>query len=283
MSIDQYQRDVNRLDKEIADLNKKKADADKKAAEYQKKAGNIRISRNSSMSSINSKIRQQQNYIATCNKAAEESAKYSKQIADKTKKRADAQLKLQREQEKIKKEQDRSISAIKNEYQHRIMELQSKLIADARNTVVSDKSIESEYDVFISHAWEDKEDFVDDLVQALLDRDIKVWYDKKCIGWGDSMRASIDAGLKKSKFGIVVLSPNYIAKDKYWTKSELDGLFQLESVNGKTILPIWHKLTKQNVMDFSPTIAGKKALSTAWMTAEEIADELVKLLSREDI
>jgi hypothetical protein len=52
---------------------------------------------------------------------------------------------------------------------------------------------------------------------------------------------------------------------------------------GKTILPIWHNITKQQVMDFSATLAGRKALTTAIMTANEIADTFVKLInSRSD-
>ena len=92
------------------------------------------------------------------------------------------------------------------------------------------------------------------------------------------MRARIDDGLRKSKFGVAVLSPNYIADGKYWTKAELDGLFQLESINGKTLLPIWHNLTKKQVMAYSPIIASKLALTTATMTAEEIADELLTMI-----
>lgn len=112
--------------------------------------------------------------------------------------------------------------------------------------------------------------------------DIKVWYDKRQIKWGDSMRERIDDGLKKSRFGVAVLSPNYIAENKYWTKAELDGLFQLESVNGKTLLPIWHNLTKQQVMNYSPIIANKKAMTTASMTAQEIAEELLNLIPKDE-
>ena len=105
------------------------------------------------------------------------------------------------------------------------------------------------------------------------------WYDTSQIKWGDSMRAKIDEGLKKSKFGVVVLSPDYIKEGKYWTKAELDGLFQLESVNGKTLLPVWHNLTKKEVMAYSPIIASRLAMTTASMTPSEIAEELAKLLA----
>ena len=173
---------------------------------------------------------------------------------------------------------------MKNVYEKRIYELELARIASLENEIkVEDDFVEEpEYDVFISHAWEDKKDFVDELVQSLRDREIKVWYDKSGIKWGDSMRAKIDDGLRKSKFGIAILSPNYIAEGKYWTKAELDGLFQLESINGKKLLPIWHNLTKKQVMEYSPIMASKLALTTAIMTTDEIADELLNMLSMEE-
>ena len=79
----------------------------------------------------------------------------------------------------------------------------------------------------------------------------------------------------------IIISPNYIAPEKYWTKAELDGLFQLESINGKFLLPIWHNISKQQILSYSPIIANKKAMSTAMMTSGEIAQELKELLNSE--
>lgn len=281
MSIEQYQKSVNSLDKEIADLEKKKAIEDKKAAESHRRATNVHISKNASQSTIKSKLNQVDRYEKTARMAENESSKFTKKIADKRKKRSEAYIKLQKEEQKEREKQEKIIKDMKKTYEQRISELESNRIVSLENEVNEKNSMlkEVEYDVFVSHAWEDKGDFVEEFVQALLDRNIKVWYDKSNIKWGDSMRAKIDAGLRKSKFGVVVLSPNYIAENKYWTKAELDGLFQLESVNGKTLLPIWHNLTKKQVMDYSPIIASKLALTTATMTAEEIADELVNIVS----
>ena len=128
--------------------------------------------------------------------------------------------------------------------------------------------------------YEIENEMVEELVKALQDKDVKVWYDSLSIAWGDSLRKQIDDGLKKSRFGIVVLSENYIKKG--WTQYELDGLFDIEMAKGKTILPIWHNITKQQVMDFSPTLAGRKALTSATMTAEEIADTFVELIKSYD-
>ena len=274
MSIDQYQRNVNALDKEIADLEKKKAGYDKKAADEARRASNINISKNASASIVKSKLRDIEKHAENARKAEAESAKLQQKIADKRKKRNDANKKLQSEQQREQKKQQRSIKDMQRHYEQRIAEIENASIPQFTEVSEGDE----EYDVFVSHAWEDKESFVDEFVLELESRNIKVWYDRQQIKWGDSMRKKIDDGLKKSKFGVAVLSPNYIAEGKYWTKAELDGLFQLESINGKTLLPIWHELTKAQVIKYSPLIASKLAMTTANMTAAEIADELVKLL-----
>ncbi|MCK9385933.1 MAG: DUF1883 domain-containing protein [Nevskia sp.] len=78
------------------------------------------------------------------------------------------------------------------------------------------------YDVFISHASEDKEEIVRPLAQALRSEGLRVWYDEFELRIGDSLRRKIDKGLASSRFGLVVLSPSFIAKG--WTNYELDGL-----------------------------------------------------------
>lgn len=290
MSVDYYQRIVNGLDKEIADLEKKQASADKKAADEKKKAASVTISKNASASTIKSKMNQIARYNDSSNKATSESADLAKKIADKRKKRNDAYLKLQKEQQNEQKKQDKKIKNMQKSYERKITDLSSQMMGSLHERVVSvtpeinvsNFEEELQYDVFVSHAWEDKEDFVEEFIQELRDLEIRVWYDKSRIKWGDSMRAKIDEGLKKSRFGVAVLSPNYIAEGKYWTKAELDGLFQMESVNGKTLLPIWHKLTKKEVMNYSPIIASKLAMNTASMTAKEIAEKLKELLDENE-
>ncbi len=281
MSVEQYQKTVNSLDKEIADLEKKKAAADKKAAEEQGRAARVSISKTASPATIRSKMSEIQRHEEAARKAANESADLQKKIADKRTKRNEAYLRLQREEQNERKKesraQERRISNLQQEYEKRIAELENAAIPV--NTILeSNTDTLPEYDVFISHAWEDKESFVDEFVQALRDRGVKVWYDTTQIKWGDSMRKRIDDGLRQSRFGVAILSPNYIADGKYWTKAELDGLFQLESINGKKLLPIWHNLTKKQVAEFSPIIAGKLAMSTAMFTPDEIAEELKNLL-----
>jgi len=103
-----------------------------------------------------------------------------------------------------------------------------------------------------------------------------IWYDEFSLTVGDSLRKSIDKGLANSQFGIVVLSPAFF--DKQWTEYELNGLVAKEIEGGKVILPIWHKVSKDQVLQFSPTLADKLALNTAMFTIQELASKLSEAL-----
>jgi len=132
------------------------------------------------------------------------------------------------------------------------------------------------YDVFISHASEDKDSVVRDLANALTAEGLDVWYDEFTLRIGDSLRQKIDKGLAASRVGLVVLSPSFISKG--WPHYELDGIVA-RSVSGEQILlPIWHDITKQEVIDYSPSLADKVARSTGTHTVEEIAAEIADLL-----
>lgn len=278
MSVDQYQRAVNDLDSEIANLEKKKAVKDKNCADLQSKINYIQksITKHTSALMLNSKMRQINSYESNRIKSSNESADLGRKIAEKRKKRSEAYLKLQKEQQNEQKKQDRENQRLQVSYEARIEELEQQLaktvLSQQKNEQCSFES-EDEFDVFISHAWEDKEEFVDEFVLELRKQGLKVWYDTDKLKWGDSMREKIDKGLSRSRYGVVILSPDYIDENKYWTKAELNGLFQVEAFNGKTILPIWHKLTKKQVVEYSPIIADRKAMTTALMTPEEIAAE----------
>ncbi|WP_165063483.1 toll/interleukin-1 receptor domain-containing protein [Paludisphaera rhizosphaerae] len=132
-------------------------------------------------------------------------------------------------------------------------------------------SIDYEWDFFISHASEDKEEFVRPFVKRLRRSRVKVWYDEFTLGWGDSLRASIDRGLRDSRIGIVVLSPDFFRKD--WPRDELDGLV----AGGKRILTVWHKVTKADVYRYSPMLAGKLGRSST-LGINELAKQAIAVL-----
>lgn len=133
-----------------------------------------------------------------------------------------------------------------------------------------------EYDVFISHASEDKEDVVRPLALALREGGLEVWYDEFELRIGDSLRRKIDAGLARSRFGVVVLSRSFF--EKGWTNYELDGLITRSVGGEQELLPVWHDITKQELVDYSPSLADKVARSTTTHTVDEIAAEIIEVI-----
>lgn len=137
------------------------------------------------------------------------------------------------------------------------------------------------YDVFISHASEDKKEFVDPLVAALQDAGIRVWYDTLEMQWGKSLREQIDNGIKRSKFAILVLSKNFFAKQ--WPRRELDGILAKQDVTGATPLPIWYNINFEEVYEFSPTLSGVYSLSTDRNSISDICEAFRLQLEKEEI
>jgi hypothetical protein len=134
------------------------------------------------------------------------------------------------------------------------------------------------YDVFISHASEDKKDFVDSLVEKLQDAGIRVWYDTLEMQWGKSLREQIDSGIKRSKFAILVLSKNFFAKK--WPQRELDGILAKENLLGSVPLPIWHNITQEELYEFSPTLSGVYGYSTDKYSIDDICKALELILDK---
>jgi hypothetical protein len=133
-----------------------------------------------------------------------------------------------------------------------------------------------EFDVFVAHASEDKEAIARPLAVALAERGLAVWFDEFELRIGDSLRRKIDAGIARSRFGIVILSHAFF--EKGWPQYELDGLVTME-VNGKQVtLPLWHNISKDDVLGYSPSLADKVALRTADYTVEEIAEEIAAVV-----
>lgn len=117
------------------------------------------------------------------------------------------------------------------------------------------------FDVFISHASEDKAEVVMPLAKLLEQRGLSVWLDAHELQLGDSLRRSIDRGLGASAFGVVVLSRAFLRKE--WPSRELDALVAFEDAGPKKILPVWHQIEHRDVVQYSPLLAGRLAVSTA--------------------
>jgi hypothetical protein len=148
--------------------------------------------------------------------------------------------------------------------------------ADEYSESIGEPPISKTYDVFISHASEDKDAVVRPLARALASEGVTAWYDETELRIGDSLRRKIDAGLANCRFGVVVLSPSFF--DKGWPNYELDGLVTREVASRQQlILPIWHNVGQAEVMQYSPTLAGKLARRTADVPLDQIAREIAEV------
>jgi hypothetical protein len=136
------------------------------------------------------------------------------------------------------------------------------------------------FDAFISHTSTDKDAIARPLAKKLSDYGLKIWFDEFTLEVGDSLLESIDKGLANSQFGIVILSKAFL--EKGWTKYELKGLLTREIGNNKVVLPVWHNINRDEIVEISPTLADKFALNTSIQSIDEITIKLIQVI-RPDI
>jgi hypothetical protein len=139
--------------------------------------------------------------------------------------------------------------------------------------IFMNSTAQKDWDVFISHASEDKESFVRPLAVALRSLGVSVWYDEFSLRLGDSLSASIDKGLAGSKFGLVIVSQSFLSKQ--WPQYELRGLVHRDVYEGRVIIPIWHGVTREQMVAFSPSLADKVAIITAGSSAQDVSLKLL--------
>lgn len=155
---------------------------------------------------------------------------------------------------------DEQLTAIKDEV--------SKYFSESNSSGSTDKY---EYDVFVSHANDNKQSFVDSLYEGLGRLRIKIWYDTTEIDWGDNLKDAIMKGLEKCRFGIVVLSPEFIGRQ--WTDKELSELLSRQNERqDKVVLPLLYNLTVEQMIEKYPALSSIKA---RMITADEDADDVV--------
>jgi len=143
---------------------------------------------------------------------------------------------------------------------------------DERKTTIL-KNRKEIWDLFICHASEDKDEVARPLAKMLSAEDLKVWYDNFTLTLGDSLRRSIDFGLARSRYGVVILSPSFFKKD--WPQRELDGLTARERNGVKVILPVWHNVDRDFVLQYSPILADRLAVSTG-EGLDKVVEEILK-------
>jgi hypothetical protein len=284
MSIETIANQITSIDRDINNLEREMQNLDTDIIRKNKDASAImeKMSREKDFKKLATLSKDLARKNDEINNLEKRKTPKSKLLADKQKKKRELIISLNKEE---KKERDKS----KND-QKELLSIQQKITREIEarqrlslqsldrfipsNIVSFDEIAKKHYDVFISHASEDKDDFVRPFATLLRDKGLVVWYDEFELKIGDKLRRKIDEGLNSSRYGIVVLSNSFFSKE--WPQKELDGLFAIEDGGRDVILPIWHKISKNEVLSYSPTIATILALNTLNFTIEEIAEKIVE-------
>ncbi len=132
------------------------------------------------------------------------------------------------------------------------------------------------YDVFLSHASEDKDNVARPLAELLQERGLRVWYDEFELRIGDNLVAKLNAGISASRFGIIVLSQSFFAKR--WTNYELDMLEQLWVTEERMLFPIWHGIEMEQIRAYRVFLANLVGRSTDTYAIKEIANEIHEII-----
>ncbi len=293
MTISSIQSRIQRIEKDMFDLNRKISELDKKILECNKEISRAEksLAGTKSLSSANSyrsKLQREREKILDHqqgkDRLARELIKKQENLAKEKKDLQSEEQKLAKKSTEETKKKDETIKKLQNKIN--ALAIQNSQQVEQKYSS-SSGSNHKEYDVFVSHAYEDKDSFVRGLVNELIALNLTVWYDELTLKMGSKLRQSIDKGLVSSRFGVVVLSHAFFAKN--WTNYELDGLFAKENRpkskggSNDVILPIWHNISKDEVTAYSPSLANTVALSTAVYTVKDIAQEIYNIVKSEDL
>lgn len=167
--------------------------------------------------------------------------------------------------------------------EHEIVKLKQRSYAKGhdlqfRSTEYMNKRTQIEKPLaFICHDSRDKEVIAKKIAVALQKMLCPVWYDEFSLKVGANLRESIEKGLKECKKCILILSPNFFS-NKGWTKKEFNSIFTREILEKQNlVLPVWYRVTKEQVYDYSPSLLNIKGIS--WEELGE--DDVCRQLNRE--
>ena len=131
------------------------------------------------------------------------------------------------------------------------------------------------YDVFISHAGEDKP-LARKLALCLMNFGYRVWFDETVLTAGDNLREKIDDGLANCLCGVVVLSPHFFRKN--WPKIELDALVARKAAGENVIIPVWYNITADELRKHSPILSALVGINVEgdWMEVLQSTCKAIK-------
>jgi len=133
-----------------------------------------------------------------------------------------------------------------------------------------------EQDIFLCHAWPDRQADAKHVYELLLGRDVSVWFSEVSLRPGTDMRVAIERGLISSRMGIVLVTPSMLdtlRRDRSVANNELSALLRRN-----LLVPVMHGVTFEQLDQVSPILASRGGFSTAEEPMEDIVVKLAELV-----
>ena len=131
-------------------------------------------------------------------------------------------------------------------------------------------------DVFLCHAWDDRQGAAKELHDLLESRGVSVWFSEKDVGLGVPLLRAIDKGLANSRIGIVLVTPALLRRlpAEGIADKELSALLARER-----LVPVVHETTYEALREVSPLLGSRSGLSTAEEPMADVAAKLAELVA----
>lgn len=131
-------------------------------------------------------------------------------------------------------------------------------------------------DVFLCHAWDDRQGAAKELHDLLESRGVSVWFSDKDVGLGVPLMRAIDKGLANSRIGIVLVTPALLRRlpAEGIADKELSALLARDR-----LVPVVHNTTYAALREESPLLASRSGLDTAEEPMADVATKLAELVA----
>jgi hypothetical protein len=131
-------------------------------------------------------------------------------------------------------------------------------------------------DVFLCHAWDDRQGTAKELHDMLESLGVSVWFSEKDVGLGTPLLRAIDKGLAKSRVGIVLVTPTFLQRllGEGIADKELSALLARD-----LLVPVVHDTTYEALREVSPLLGSRSGLSTAEEPMRDVAAKIADLVA----
>lgn len=131
-------------------------------------------------------------------------------------------------------------------------------------------------DVFLCHAWDDRQGVAKELHDLLESMGVSVWFSEKDVTLGTHVLRAIDKGLANSRVGIVLVTPALLRRipSEGIAEKELSALLARDQ-----LVPIVHNTTYEALRNVSPLLGSRSGLSTAEESMKDVAAKLAELVA----